>query len=61
MRAGDHNLPSGRLWLARLAITLTALICLFAFDHLAPKVTFVIAVLALIGLMIAFWQAGKNP
>jgi hypothetical protein len=48
-----------RQWISGLAITLTALVCLFAFWRLAPDVTFVIAVIALVALLIFFWLAGK--
>ena len=50
---------SKRQWITGLAITLTTLVCLFGFWHLAPTTTFVIAVVALVALVILFWFAGK--
>jgi hypothetical protein len=49
-----------RKWLSGLAITLTALVALFGFWHLAPGATFVVACLALVGLVISFWVAGAS-
>ncbi len=51
---------SGRAWLSGLAITVTTLVALFGFWHLAPGATFIIACLALVGLVIAFWVAGGS-
>lgn len=50
---------STRAWLAGLAIVVTTLIGLFAFWRLAPGVTFIVACVALISLVIALWIAGK--
>lgn len=50
---------SGRAWLSGLAITLTTIVSLLGFWRLAPGTTFAIAVVALIGVAISFWVAGK--
>jgi hypothetical protein len=47
-----------RQWLAGLAIVLCTLIGLFGFWHLAPGATFIVACLAIVGLVISFWIAG---
>lgn len=49
---------STRAWLSGLAITITALVGLFGFWHLAPGATFIVACLAIVGLVISFWVAG---
>lgn len=49
-----------RQWISGLAITLTALVCLFGFWRLSPGVTFIIAVVSLAVLAFVFWYAGKN-
>ncbi|MBW7950167.1 MAG: hypothetical protein H3C55_12560 [Pseudorhodoplanes sp.] len=49
-----------RQWISGLAIVLTTLVCLFAFWRLAPEVTFVIALVALVALLFVFWLAGKG-
>lgn len=51
---------SSRAWLAGVAITLTILISLFGFWHLSPGPTFIISVLALFGVVISFWFAGRD-
>jgi hypothetical protein len=51
---------STRKWLSLLAISVTSLVALFGFWRLAPGVTFIIAALALIGLVAALWAAGKD-
>jgi hypothetical protein len=43
-----------------LAITLTAIVCLFGFWRLSPAVTFLIAAVSLVALVALFWMAGKN-
>ena len=48
-----------RTWLSGLAIIVTALVALFGFWRLSPGVTFVVACLALVGLVTALWLAGK--
>jgi hypothetical protein len=55
-----HRVESKRQWISGLAITLTALVCLFAFWRLSPGITFVIAVCALIALIGLFWVAGND-
>jgi len=55
-----HHAESKRQWVSGLAITLTALVCLFAFWRLSPGVTFVIALSALIALIGLFWIAGND-
>lgn len=44
-----------RTWLSGLAISVTTLVALFGFWHLAPGATFAIAVVALIGLVISLF------
>lgn len=51
---------SKRAWLSGLAIVVTTLVALFGFWRISPGATFVIACLALAGLAIAFWVAGKD-
>lgn len=50
---------SRRGWLSGLAIILTTLVGLFAFWRLSPGLTFVVACVALLGLLVALWIAGK--
>lgn len=50
-----------RQWISGLAITLTALVCLFGFWRLSPGATFVVASVALVALVGFFWLAGKSP
>jgi hypothetical protein len=49
-----------RQWISGLAITLTALIGLFAFWRLSPGLTFAIGLVSLVALLIVFWVAGKQ-
>jgi divalent metal cation (Fe/Co/Zn/Cd) transporter len=56
MRTPDQ---SHRQWLAGLAITLTALVCLFGFWRLSPIATMIIAAIALVALIFVFWLAGR--
>jgi hypothetical protein len=51
---------STRKWLSLLAIPVTCLVALFGFWRLAPGVTFIVAVIALIGLVAALWIAGRE-
>ena len=51
---------SKRAWLSSLAIVVTTLVALFGFWRISPGVTFVIACIALVGLVIALWVAGKG-
>ena len=51
---------SKRQWISGLAITLTALVCLFAFNRLWPDITLAIAVISLIGIIVLFWVTGKQ-
>ena len=51
---------SKRAWLSGLAIVVTTLVALFGFWRISPGATFVIACLALAGLVIALWMAGKS-
>jgi len=55
-----HRERSKRQWISGLAITLTALVCLFAFNRLLPHITLAIAVASLIGIVILFWITGKQ-
>lgn len=50
---------SKRQWISGLAITITALVCLFGFSKLAPSTTFVVALGAFVALVVIFWIAGK--
>ncbi|MBZ9984000.1 hypothetical protein LB521_22965 [Mesorhizobium sp. BR-1-1-8] len=50
---------SKRQWISGLATTLTAIVCLFGFWRLSPGVTFTIALISLVALVIFFWLAGK--
>lgn len=49
-----------RAWASGLAITLTTLVAFFGFWRLAPGPTFVIACIAMVGLFVSFWIAGKS-
>ncbi|MCP1751183.1 VIT1/CCC1 family predicted Fe2+/Mn2+ transporter [Bradyrhizobium elkanii] len=51
---------SKRQWISGLAITLTSLVCLFAFWHLSPGVTYTVAVCALVALIVLFWVHGGD-
>lgn len=55
----QDKIQTGRSWLAGLAVTITTLVCLFGFWRLAPGTTFFVATLALIGIIVSFWIAGK--
>jgi hypothetical protein len=54
------RVESKRQWVSGLAITLTALVCLFAFWHLSPGLTFLIAICSLVALVGLFWVAGAD-
>ncbi|OSJ09254.1 hypothetical protein BST63_36220 [Bradyrhizobium canariense] len=54
------RVESKRQWVSGLAITLTALVCLFAFWHLSPGLTFIIAICSLTALVALFWVAGAD-
>jgi hypothetical protein len=56
----QRPLESRRQWISGLAITITALVCLFGFWRLSPGVTFVIATSALVALIFFFWLAGRD-
>lgn len=58
---GPAIFESRRAWISGLAITLTTLIALFGFWRISPGITFIVATLALAGMIIAFWVAGKQP
>lgn len=49
-----------RRWIAGLGIIVTALVCLFAFERLAPLITLIVAVVAFAALIALFWIAGKS-
>jgi hypothetical protein len=55
-----HRVESKRQWASGLAITLTSLVCLFAFWRISPGITFVVAVCALFALVVLFWLAGSE-
>lgn len=55
-----HRVESKRQWISGLAITLTALVCLYAFWRLSPGITFIVAVCALVALITLFWFAGDE-
>ena len=59
-RRSPRKKETPRSWLSGLAIVLTTLIALFGFWRLSPEITFVVACLALVGLCISFWIAGKD-
>lgn len=59
LRNAPVKRESRRAWISGLAITLTALTALFGFWRLAPGATFIVALIAAIGLVIALWVAGK--
>jgi hypothetical protein len=54
-----HQVETRRQWISGLAITLTALICLFAFWRLAPGATLSVAIVALAALVVFFWLEGR--
>lgn len=56
--AMSHRQQTKRQWTVGLA--LMALVCLFVFSHLAPSLTFAVAIIALFGLIVLFWRAGKS-
>jgi hypothetical protein len=60
MSSKQRSREPTRQWLAGLAITICALIGLFGFWRLAPGATFIIACLALVGMVISFWFAGRD-
>ena len=60
IKSMTHREETRRQWISGLAITLTALVCLFAFWRLSPDVTLIIALVALGALIIFFWLAGKG-
>jgi cobalamin biosynthesis protein CobD/CbiB len=49
---------STRQWIGGVAVALTTIVCLFAFWRLSPDVTFIIALVALGGMIFSFWLAG---
>ena len=49
-----------RQWISGLAIVLTALVCLFGFARISPGLTFLIAAIAFVALVIFFWLAGRQ-
>lgn len=49
-----------RGWVSGLAITLTALVSLFAFWRLSPGITFVVAVCSTIALVAFIWREGRD-
>lgn len=59
-RPRNPSRQTTRSWLSGLAITVTTLVCLFGFWRLSPGVTFAIAAIALVGLIVALWVAGKE-
>jgi uncharacterized membrane protein YhhN len=62
--ASAMSQPAGKSVLRRLslaAIPITCVVAMIGFWRLAPGPTFIIAVLALVGLIVAMWFAGKEP
>jgi hypothetical protein len=55
-----NQVEARREWISGLAITLTALVCLFGFWRLSPGVTLIIASCALVSLIGFFWLAGRG-
>jgi hypothetical protein len=53
------RIETKRQWISGLAITVTTLVCLFAFWRLSPGATFIIAFGSLVALLALFWFAGK--
>lgn len=58
--ANKSKIESRRRWLSGLSITLTTVICFFGFWHLAPGLTFLVAIGALIALTFSLWWSGKE-
>lgn len=56
----DTPRESTRTWLSGLAVTLTAMVAMFAFWHLSPGITFLIGCFALLGLIVAAWHYGRE-
>jgi hypothetical protein len=52
---------STRSWLSGLAITITTLVGLFGFWRLAPGTTFIIACVALVGLVVSLFLYRSDP
>lgn len=50
-RPRPTKVESQRAWLSGLAITITTLVALFGFWYLAPGATFIVACIALLGLV----------
>jgi hypothetical protein len=56
--------PSEKSALRRLslaAIPVAAVVAMIGFWRLAPGPTFIVASIALVGLLVAMWVAGKDP
>ena len=56
----EHCEQTKRQWISGLAIILTALVCLFSFSKLAPDVTLIVALVALVVLVALFWWTGRT-
>lgn len=56
----ERQIETTRQRLSGLAITITALVCLFGFWRLSPGTTFVIASTAFVALVGFFWLAGSS-
>ena len=54
-----HKQPL-RKRVSHFAIPITCLVALFGFWRLSPGVTFIIAMIAFVGLVAALWMAGKD-
>lgn len=51
---------STRVWLTGLAVTLTTIVSYLAFWRLSPGSTFVVGIIALLGLIISAWYYGRS-
>lgn len=51
---------STRAWLSGLAVTISTIVCYFAFWHISPGVTFIVGCVALVSLIVAGWILGRD-
>jgi len=61
VRTGQLSSSLGALGFRASLLRFTTLIALFGFWRISPGITFIVATLALAGMIIAFWVAGKQP
>lgn len=55
-----HQREPTRTWLTGLTVTVTAMVSLFGFWRLSPGITFAIACLSLVVLLISAWHYGRS-